>query len=115
MKYIFGFIVGLCAAQAFGIEYAQGVVKKVKVFSLSPTVYNTNDEALVILYVDELTGACNTNEKRVAIGSSHPLFDVVSSLALVSKTTKTRVNIGHLGTCTLRGNAWDFSALELLE
>ncbi|GAB1624090.1 hypothetical protein AAOGI_41400 [Agarivorans albus] len=103
------------SAQPLAIESAVGVVQKVKVFSLPPDRYNPNDQAMLAIYVNELPGACGSNEKRIAIGSAHPLFDAVTSIAMVSKTTKTKAVVGYLGSCSIRSNAWDFSFIELLE
>ncbi len=103
------------ATNAYAITVAEGVVKKIKAFSATPEKYDPNDLGLLIIYVDGLAGACGTSEKRVAIGSNHPLFNAAHSIAMLSKTTNTKVSIGHVGTCNLRSNAWDFSIIELLE
>lgn len=94
---------------------SEGVVKRVKTFSNNPDTYSTTSLGLVVVYVDELAGACESGERRIAIGETHPLSDTVLSIALVSKTTGKKVKIGHTGTCSLRGNAWDFGSIELLE
>lgn len=96
-----------------GKSSAIGIVKKIRVFSQNPDAYIPSQEGRAYIYVDEVPGACGSNESRVAIGTDHPLFQSVVSLALVSKTTQTPVEIYYLDSCTMRGNAWDFSLITL--
>lgn len=105
----------LFSSNVLCMQNATGIVKKIRVFSATPEPYNTSSKGLAHVYLNELPGACESDEKRVVIDSSHPLFQSFLSIAMVSKTTKTPVNIGYQSTCNLRGNAWDFGLIELLE
>lgn len=100
---------------AYSIEYSVGVVERIKTFSASPDTYNPANMGYAMIYLNGVEGACGTEENRVAISSDHPLFNTVVSMAMVSKATKTKVSIGHLGVCSLRTNAWDFAVIELLD
>lgn len=113
-KYLFLFL-SVLSYNSFAITEAEGIVKRVKTFSNQLGSYSENHKGLIVVYVDELTGACESNARRVAIGSGHPLANTLLSIAMVSKTTKTKVKIGHFDTCNLRSNAWDFVSIELLE
>ncbi|MDO6423515.1 hypothetical protein [Saccharophagus degradans] len=115
MKLLILLSVLLFSSSALSLDYAVGKVKKIRLFSMTSEPYNTTTKGLAMVYIDELPGACATTEKRIAIDSSHPLFESFLALALVSKSTGTPVNIGYQSTCNLRGNAWDFGLIELLE
>ena len=64
--------------------------------------------------MDELSGACTSGEKRIAISTDHPLYDSVLSMALSAKISNSKVKVMHLSTCSSRSNAWDFAAIEIL-
>lgn len=106
-------------ASIVNISYAArlevtGIVKKIKIFSSNPDIYNPNDKGLLMIYMDELPVACETPEKRVVITSDHPLFESVLSTALVSKTTQKPIELSYINTCSQKSNAWDFAIIELL-
>lgn len=89
-----------------------GVVTKIRMFS-NPDKYDPSARGYAFIYLDQLPGACGSAEKRVAISTDHPLYPSVLSIAVVSKTTGSPIDLWYLDQCTLRGNAWDFSYIEL--
>lgn len=90
-----------------------GYISKIRTFSNGATTYNTNDIGITNIYVDSLAGACGSNEKRVAIGTDHPLYQSVISMALMAKASNLEIELWHLDTCTVRTNSWDFRLIEL--
>jgi len=90
-----------------------GYISKIRTFSNGATTYNTNDIGITNIYVDSLAGACGSNEKRVAIGTDHPLYQSVISMALMAKASNLEIEIWYLDTCTVRTNSWDFRLIEI--
>lgn len=114
MRIIFLIVICMFSITVHAAKYsATGVVQDIKMFSENPNIYNTEQLGRVFIYLNELPKACASNEKRIAISSNHPLFDSVLSVALVSKTTQTPVEIWYLDSCSQRSNAWDFSIMIL--
>jgi len=90
-----------------------GYISKIRSFSNGASTYNTNDIGITNIYVDSLAGACGSNEKRIVIGTDHPLYQSVVSMALMAKASNLEIEIWHLDTCTVRTNSWDFRLIEL--
>lgn len=106
-------IIGLCGDALAAKTNSIGIVTKIRMFS-NPDKYDPSVRGFAFIYLDQLPGACGSAERRVAISTDHPLYSSVLSIAVVSKTTGSPINLWYLDQCTLRGNAWDFSYIELL-
>ena len=65
----------------------------------------------IFIYIEGIPKGCGLGEKRVAIGSNHPLFTTVVQMALSAKETNQTVEIWYLNTCSDRNGSWDFAAM----
>lgn len=91
-----------------------GKISKIQFFTNDWGTYNEADSALAVFYMDPaLPKACDTGEKRVAIGVNHPLYQSVVSSLLAAKISGTDVKIKYVKACTARSNSWDFGYLLL--
>lgn len=109
---LFLLVLGFCFNVFAAKTNSTGVVSKIRMFS-NPDKYDASARGFAFIYLEQLPGACGSEEKRVAISTDHPLYSSVLSLAVVSKTTGSPIDLWYLDQCTLRGNAWDFSYIEL--
>ncbi len=100
-------------AYSANVLKATGQISKIRTFAKNYTTYDINDVGLTVIYVDTLTGACDSDEKRVAISTDHPLYQSVVSKALMAKASNLEIEVWHLDTCTQRNNAWDFGLIDL--
>lgn len=96
-----------------GVVQRTGKVKEIWLFSNNYDSYSTNETGVAIIYMDELDGACNTPEKRVAISSDHPQYKAVVAAALQAKALSAPVELWYVDKCTVRYNAWDFALFRI--
>ncbi len=90
-----------------------GKITKILSSSVSRNPYNTESEGAFYIYIDGLPSACGTTQKRVVIGSNHPLFATVTSVALMAYSTELEVVLAYLESCTVHANSWDFSYMYI--
>lgn len=91
-----------------------GKVEKIDLHSNHWTTYNPNDLGVMSLYLVGLPKSCGDSNglNRVVIGSDHPLFNTVFSLALAAKVSGTPIKINYLDSCETRSGAWDFGFIS---
>ena len=97
---------------AFAITVS-GNVTKLRMFKSDYQTYLGGGVGILTFYVDTLSGACGSNEKRIAISTDHPLYETVFSTVLAAKVSGTSITVNHLETCSQRGSTWDFGILDL--
>ncbi|MBF6058938.1 hypothetical protein [Thiomicrorhabdus heinhorstiae] len=95
----------------------QGYVTDIWLFSKNYTTYDANDVGLANIHIDspQLQPACGSGARRIAISTDHPLYSSVMSMALTAKSTHKKIEMWHLGKCTLRSTSWDFGLVRFLE
>ncbi|MEW6996022.1 hypothetical protein AADZ84_17455 [Colwelliaceae bacterium MEBiC 14330] len=115
-KFLYLFLI-LIPFEVFAVteKHVAGNLTQILTHTNSRNPYDATKLGVVFLYVGNLPGACESNSKRVAISSEHPLFDTVTSIALSAQAQKKTVLIGYLETCTLNSKAWDFSYIRMYE
>jgi len=95
--------------------HVTGKVTQILTHTKARNPYDVTKMGVVFLYIENLPGACETNTKRVAITSDHPLFEIVSSIALSAQAQDKNVLIGYLEACTQNSSAWDFSYIRIYQ
>lgn len=93
----------------------QGKVLQILSHTKARNPYDVSSLGMVVLFIDTLPGACNTNNKRVAVGTDHPLFETVLSIALSAQAQSKTIELGYLESCIVHHNAWDFSYIRLYQ
>jgi len=116
MKRLMLIVVLMYSSSSFAAEFT-GYVEEIAIHSDSWGTYNENDAAMLSIYMEGMPLGCGMSNgtNRVAIRTSHPLFNATLSLVIAAKMAGKQLQVTYLNTCNTRSGVWDFGYISLKE